>query len=32
MGVLVSRYVGTVVAKVTRDMRIRLIRSLLSAK
>ena len=32
VGVLVSRYVGTVVAKVTRDMRIRLIRSLLSAR
>jgi ATP-binding cassette subfamily C protein len=32
VGILVTRYVGTVVAKVTRDMRIRLIRSLLSAR
>ncbi len=32
VGVLVTRYVGTVVARVTRDMRIRLIRSLLDAR
>ena len=32
VGILVTRYVGTVVAKVTRDMRIRLIRSLLGAR
>lgn len=32
VGVLVTRYVGTVVAKVTRDMRIRLIRGLLDAR
>ena len=32
VGVLVTRYVAQVVAKVTRDMRIRLIRSLLGAR
>ena len=32
VGILVTRYVGRVVAKVTRDMRIRLIRSLLGAR
>ena len=32
VGVLVTRYVSRVVTKVTRDMRIRLIRSLLSAR